>query len=247
MIAMRKRLLYGEEIFQPRVRDRQVVWDGIFSNPDKAGEAGGRYFYNLALKRVQPGETICDAGCGHTFYLNDLIKKCGPDGLFMGIDFSAVALARSMDLAAKYSNAHLVLADLLHLPLNDGAVDRVFCSETLPYLLEEAGTALKELARVAKREVIFSLHTRGTYEIKGTETEFRGNIVIEHKSGAKPPRIVFERHEIVEMVRSTGFHVELIKPFRWRHLMEIPEGDDWPWFLPSEDRIALYYIVAAKN
>ena len=45
---------------------------------------------------------------------------------------------------------HLLLADLLRLPLPDEAVDRVFCAETLPYLLGEVETVLKELGRISK-------------------------------------------------------------------------------------------------
>lgn len=224
-----------------------AIWNRIFSDPDRAGAAGGRYFYDRALKRVRPGEIVCDAGCGHAFYLHDLMKKCGPGGSFIGIDFSAVALTESMAYASMYPNVHLVQADMLHLPLNDNAVDRVFCSETLPYLLGDAGTALRELVRVAKREVIFSLHTRGTYEIKGTPTEIRGNIAIEHKPDAKPPRRFFERIEILDMVGSMGnIQADEIKPFRWRQLVDIPDGEDWPWFLPPKETIALYYVVAAK-
>jgi SAM-dependent methyltransferase len=228
----------------------RAIWDRIFSDQDKASKTGGRYFYKLALERIRPGETICDVGCGYTFYLHDLMKKCGPRGSFIGIDFSSAALAKSAELANGYPNSRLVLADMLCLPMPDESVDRVFCAETLPYLLGEVETALQELARVSKQEVIFSLHTRGTYEIKGTQIEFRGNVVIEHKAGAKPPRIVFERDEIIRMTERSmrNFRVELIKPFRWIDLMDArTTGGDWPWYLPPEETIALYYVVAKKT
>ena len=247
MKTLRKRPFgYGENVTSG-AHDARIIWDRIFSSQDKAGATYGRYFYHLALKRIKPGETICDAGCGHAFYLHDLMKRCGPHGSFIGIDISSIALAKSLDLTSVYSNAHLVLADMRHLPLGDDAMDRVFCSETLPYLLEDTEAALKELARVSRQEVIFSLHTRGTYEVKGTQTELRGNIVIEHKPDAKPPRKFFERNEILEMVRSMGFfQIEMIKPFRWINLMDIPAGEDWPWYLPPPKTIALYYVVAKK-
>ena len=225
-----------------------ALWDKIIGDQDKAQKTEGRYFYQLALKRIKRGETVCDAGCGYAFYLHDLMKKCGPTGSFLGIDFSAVALTKSQTLVDAYPNAHLLPADLLRLPLPDEAVDRVFCAETLPYLLGDAAKVLKELGRISKNEVIFSLHTRGTYEIKGTPTEFRGNIVIEHKPGAKPPRRVFERKEIPKLVEAMGpFRVAQIKPFRWADLMDLSSvGEDWPWFLPPQETIALYYVVAKK-
>jgi SAM-dependent methyltransferase len=225
-----------------------ALWDKILSDQDSARKAEGRYFYQLALKRIKRDETVCDAGCGYAFYLHDLIKKCGPTGSFIGIDFSAVALSKSQALAEGYPNARLLLADLINIPLPDEAVDRVFCAETIPYLLGDAEMVLKELGRISKNEVIFSLHTRGTYAIKGTPTEFQGNIVIEHKPGAKPPRRVFERQEIPRLVEAMGpFRVALIKPFRWADLMDFSSaGEDWPWFLPPQETIALYYVVAKK-
>jgi len=224
-----------------------AIWDTIFSDQDKFKTTGGRYFYDLAIERIIPGETICDAGCGFTFYLHDLMRRCGPRGVFLGVDFSGVALAKSAALANDYANAHLILADIRRLPLPDGSVDRVFCAETLPYLLEDVEKVLKELSRVAKKEVIFSLHTRGTYEIQGTETEFRGNIVIEHKPGAKPPRRVFEEDEISEIMRKVGcLETEVMRPFRWSEIYEVPDGMEWPWFLPPRECIALYYVAAKK-
>ena len=145
----------------------RVTWDRIFSDQAKEGKAAGRYFYQLAIEKIRPGETICDVGCGHTFYLHDLMKRCGPSGLFIGIDFSSVALAKSAELANGYPNACLVLADILHLPMPDDSVDRVFCAETLFYLLGDVERALKELARVSKQEVIFSLHTAVHIRSKG--------------------------------------------------------------------------------
>ena len=226
-----------------------AIWDKIFNDQDRARKTEGRYFYQLALKGIKRGESVCDAGCGYAFYLHDLMKKCGPTGSFIGLDFSAEALAKSRALACGYPNAHLLLADLLRLPLPDESVDRVFCAETLPYLLSGVEKGLKELGRISKKEVIFSLHTRGTYEIKDTPIEFHGNIVIEHKPGAKPPRIVFERKEIPKLVDALGpFRIALIQPFRWTDLMAAsPAREDWPWFLPPKETIALYYVVAKRT
>jgi ubiquinone/menaquinone biosynthesis C-methylase UbiE len=225
---------------------QRKVWNKIFRNRNKA--TGGRYFYQLALERIRPGDTICDAGCGYTFYLPDLMRRCAPNGLFIGIDFSSVALTQSIKLANGYPDAHLALADMLHLPFPDNSVDRIFCSETLPYLLGDVERALQELARVARREVIFSLHTRGTYEIKGTRTEFRNNIVIEHKPGAKPPRRIFDKEEILKLIENTGgLKLEIMQPLRWGELYEVPDEMEWPWYLPSMERIALYYVSAIKK
>ena len=232
----------------PEADKARAIWDRIFNDRDKAGTTGGRYFYHLAFKGIGPGETICDAGCGYAFYLDDIVKRCGPGGLFIGIDFSSAALAQSMASARGYRNVHFVLADLLHLPMANDSVDRVFCAETLPYLLGDVEKALNELARVARQEVIFSLHTCAAYEIKGTQTEFRGSIVTEHKPGAKPPRRVFDEGEIKKLVENTNcLKIEDMRPFRWGEIYEVAEEMEWPWFLPPRERIALYYIAAGKT
>ncbi len=227
--------------------EARAIWNNIFSHPSKAKNSSGFYFYRLALDRIKRGQTACDVGCGHTFYLHDLIRRCGPEGLFIGIDFSSAALAESAKLADRYRNAHLLLADMRQLPLADSCVDRALCAEGLPYLLEDAEKGLEELARVSTDEVIFSLHTRGAYEIRATSIEFRGNIVLENKPGSKPPRRVFEREEILEMVRTVGnLRVEVIQPLRWADVCTMPTPRPWPWYLPPMERIALYYIVAKK-
>jgi SAM-dependent methyltransferase len=226
----------------------QSVWDEIFRDRAKARRTGGWYFYQLALERIRPSETIGDAGCGLTFYLPDLMARCGPGGSFIGIDFSAVALAQSRALAADFPRAHLIRADMRRLPLADNSVDRIFCGETLPYLLDDVEEALTELARVTRKEVIFSLHTRGAYEIQGTETEFRGNIVIEHKPGAKPPRRIFGEEEILSLVENTGgLQLAGMQPLTWGELYPAADDGQWPWYLPDKTRIALYYIAAAKT
>lgn len=227
--------------------DPRRIWDNIFSDPKKTRKSGGFYFYHLARERIKPGERICDAGCGYAFYLDDLMTRCGAHGLFLGVDFSAVALAQSARLTARHRNAHLVLADIGALPLPDNSVDRVLCGEGLPYLLDGAEQGLAEMARVSRREVIFSLHTRGAYEIKGTNIQFRDNVVFETKPGAKPPRRVFEKTEILQMVRSAGnLRVDLIEPLRWADVCTMPGLAPWPSYLPPKERIALYYIVAHK-
>jgi SAM-dependent methyltransferase len=231
-------------VAQPEAR---AVWDNIFSHPNKARKSSGFYFYRLALDRIKWGETICDVGCGYTFALHDLMRRCGPEGSFIGVDFSSVALAKSAKLADKYRNAHLLLADMRQLPLPDGCVDGALCAEGLPYLLMEAEKGLQELARVSRDEVIFSVHTRGAYEIKATSIEFRGNIVLENKPGSKPPRRVFEREEILEMVATVGnLCVEVMQPLRWADVCTMPFPAPWPSYLPSMETIALYYVVARK-
>jgi len=227
--------------------EARAIWNNIFSHANKAKKSGGFYFYRLVLDRIKQGETICDVGCGYTFALHDLMRRCGPEGLFIGIDFSSVALAKSGKLGDRYRNAHLLLADMRQLPLPDGCVDRALCAEGLPYLLEDVEKGLQELVRVSRHEVIFSLHTRGSYEIKGTNIEFRGNIVLENKPGSKPPRRVFEREEILEMVATVGnLRVEVMQPLRMVDVCRVPTPGQWPWYLPPMERIALYYIVAKK-
>ncbi len=226
-----------------------VTWDRLFSDPLKTQKTRGLYFYRLALKRIKPGETICDAGCGYTFYLRELMRRCGRKGGFIGIDFSTVALTKSAMIAQGYRHVQLLLGDVRALPLSNDSVDRSFCAETLPYLLEDVERGLQELARVSRQEVVFSLPTRGQFEIKGTGNEFRGNLVIEHQPGAKPPRRVFEREEILQLVKSVGsLHVELIQPFPYMDLIDTrSSGGRWPWYLPPRETIALYYVVARKK
>jgi SAM-dependent methyltransferase len=225
----------------------RAVWDNIFSDPSEARKSSGFYLYRLALDRIRRGETICDVGCGYTFYLHPLMRRCGPEGLFIGIDSSSVALAASAKLAERYRNTHLLLADMRQLPLPDGCVDRALCAEALPYLLQDVEKALHELARISKQEVIFSVHTRGLYEIKDANIDFGGHIVFESGPGSKPPRRVFEREEILAMVETVGnLRLQVLHPLRWADIFRVQTPGRWPSYLPSGTTIALYYVVAKK-
>jgi SAM-dependent methyltransferase len=228
--------------------DSRAIWDSVFRDAKKARKSGGLYFYRLALERIEPGDTICDVGCGYTFYLDDLMGKCSSRGLFLGVDFSSVAVQRSARLAKKHDNAHLLLGDMRELPIASSSFDRVLCGEGLPYLLGDAEQAFAEMARVARHEVVFSVHTRGAYRIKGTPIEFIDNVVVEHKEGAKPPRRVFEEAEVRQMVRrAANLRLELVEPLRWADVCTMPGGAPWASYLPAKETIALYYVVARKT
>lgn len=236
-----------EQVVNPARHAAGLAWDRLFSDREGASALHGRYFYERALPHVDRGDRVCDVGCGDAFYVDELMSRCGAQGYFLALDRSAVALGLCAAQCSRFAHVGIVQADLLGLPLPDRSMDCVLCAETLPYLLDDAERGLAELARVATREVIFSLHARGAYEIAGSTLQIRGRVVTEHGLRAKPPRVFCNPADIPAMVGRSmpGFVIEAVDPLPWSELMTgLPSDDDWPWFLPPPDTVALYFVVA---
>lgn len=102
--------------------------------------------------RIIHPRSVLDAGCGEGFLL-DRLKHAGIGVKNIGVDLSEDALA-----IAKKERPDLSLkkADLYSLPFKDSSFDLVLCCEVFQHL-KDPKKALKELHRVAKQYVIFSV------------------------------------------------------------------------------------------
>lgn len=145
-----------------RLQERRSESDAFF-----AGAAGqwdklrddlyGTAFTNEAMLALLPGDAvIADLGCG----TGRVAAKIAPwVGRVISVDSSAAMLKAARDRCDGLANVDLRRGDLSAVPIEDGSCDVAMLLLVLSYV-EQAGPALKEVARILKpggRAVIVDL------------------------------------------------------------------------------------------
>lgn len=107
----------------------------------------GKIFVDVVCKDIKPGARILEAGCGSGAYLK-LLKRKGFRSV--GLDLSKASLH-----IAKKNCKNITGGDIFHLPFKDKAFDVVFNQGVMEHFTNsEFFTALKEIARIARKVVI---------------------------------------------------------------------------------------------
>ncbi|MFB8079688.1 class I SAM-dependent methyltransferase [Streptomyces sp. NPDC056013] len=129
------------EFFGSRAAD----WDTRF--PDD-GPAYAAAVQELGLR---PGDAVLDAGCGTGRALTPLRAAVGPSGTVLGADLTPEMLERAVAAGrgGTSGTATLLLTDVGHLPVRDGALDAVFGAGLVSHLADPVA-GLRELARVVR-------------------------------------------------------------------------------------------------
>ena len=86
-----------------------------------------------------------DAGCSSGYLLEDLRRE-RPGAELIGVDLVAAGLRKAHALVP---DAHLALADVCALPIDDATIDAVVSANLLEHVPDDAG-ALREFARVLR-------------------------------------------------------------------------------------------------
>jgi SAM-dependent methyltransferase len=112
----------------------------------------GRFYRRLGrvITALAP-ESVLDAGCGE----GETIARLGsvlPDGL-VGFDINPESVAYAQE---RFPTMRFTVEDIYHLPYSDQSYDLVFCLEVLEHL-ERPLDALRELARVSRRDIVLSV------------------------------------------------------------------------------------------
>jgi len=119
-------------------------WDGWEDLPALARrlDAGLR---ELALGE---NEAVLDVGCGTGNLTRALLDRLSPAGRVVAVDFAPqmIAAARRKVCDARVDWR---TEEVLHLSLEDGAVDRVICYSVWPHF-EDPAAAIRELRRVLR-------------------------------------------------------------------------------------------------
>jgi SAM-dependent methyltransferase len=116
-----------------------------FSDFRPEGEANFRWYFAAFPPESIRGKILLDAGCGkgrHLFFAAQHARKV------IGVDLSS-AVDAAFDNTGHLENAHVVQADLFHLPLRPRSFDMVYSLGVLHHLSEpEAG--FREILRYGR-------------------------------------------------------------------------------------------------
>lgn len=121
-----------------------------------------------ALRRL-PGDqpvTLLDVGTG----LADIPHAAARAARRLGVQLTTIGLdgAASVLADARHRTSHVVCGSAFALPFADASVDVVLCSQLLHHFAEDDATrVLRELDRVARREVIVSDLRRSWIAVTG--------------------------------------------------------------------------------
>jgi ubiquinone/menaquinone biosynthesis C-methylase UbiE len=114
----------------------------------------------LEALKIQPGDTICDLGCGNGFYSLKLARLVGERGKVIAVDIQREMLELLKDAATaeKIENIQPVLGTLVDPKLPEGAIDLVLLVDVYhefshpEQMLAAIRRSLKPTGRVALAE-----------------------------------------------------------------------------------------------
>lgn len=166
-----------------------------------------------ALK-IQPGQTVCDMGCGNGFYTLELARRVGPRGLVYAVDVQPEMLRMLLArlLAEGIHNVKPVLGTAIDPRLPKGDVDLVVCID----VYHEFSHPEAMLARIRE-----SLAPGGRLVL----AEFRG----EDPAVPIKPLHKMTKAQVRAELEPAGF--ELAREFDrlpWQHLLFFEAGPDGP-------------------
>ena len=114
----------------------------------------------LEALALEPGQTVCDMGCGNGFYTLELARRVGPRGLVYAVDIQPEMLRMLAERAARegFGNIRPVLGTPIDPRLPAGAIDTVLCVDVYHEfshpgeMLERIRACLKPGGRLALAE-----------------------------------------------------------------------------------------------
>ncbi len=159
----------------------------------------------LEALQIEPGQTVCDLGCGNGFYTLELAKLVGPEGIVYAVDIQPEMLRLLVTRArqAGLLNIRPVLGTVIDPRLPTGEVDLVFCVD----VYHEFSHPELMLARIRE-----SLRPSGQIVL----AEFRG----EDPAVPIKPLHKMTKAQVKRELAPNGF--SLVREFDklpWQHLM----------------------------
>jgi ubiquinone/menaquinone biosynthesis C-methylase UbiE len=167
----------------------------------------------LAALNVQPGQTVCDLGCGNGFYTLKLARLVGDRGKVIAVDIQRemLELLKEEAEAEKVTNIEPVQGTLVDPKLPAGSVDLVLLVD----VYHEFSHPEQMLAAIRK-----SLKPRGRVAL----AEFRA----EDPAVPIKPLHKMSKEQIMKEFPPNGFRlVEEFDKLPWQHLMFF-ERDEVP-------------------
>ncbi len=159
----------------------------------------------LEALQIQPGQTVCDLGCGNGFYTLELARRVGPEGTVYAVDIQPQMLRLLVTRARqeKLFNIQPHLGTFIDPRLPKGKVDLVFCVD----VYHEFSHPEAMLARIRE-----SLSVGGQIVL----AEFRG----EDAGVPIKPLHKMTKAQVKKELEPNGFTLEReFDELPWQHLM----------------------------
>jgi SAM-dependent methyltransferase len=192
-----------------------------FNDWRQSGETNfNDYFGGVDLSGLRR-QVLLDAGCGmgrHARQVAPFAERV------VAVDFSA-AIDQAARNVAGLGNVHCVQADLLALPLADGAFDFVYSMGVLHHL-SDTERALAELVR--------KLRPGGRIRVYlyWKRHGWRGRVLsIVTAARRITTRMPFPLLRLSSWILSIGLHVAVVRPYRALSALGINIHADWPLFV----------------
>ena len=111
----------------------------------------GRAYKSLVLQQMQvpKGAVVVDLGCGPGTDLPAFAEAVGPIGRVLGVDTDGAALRVAAERVSELAWVQVAEADVHHLELDDGSVDRVHADRVIQHVADPAGV-VAQAARVLR-------------------------------------------------------------------------------------------------
>ena len=178
-------------------RDEKIREDAIVDYEQRL-----RQFFIKELLSIESNNTILDAGSGDCrdarVFLNG-VKNL--PGRYIALDLSRKMLFEGVK-KKQPRFIHLLQGDLTSIPLGEGTVDKIICSEVLEHIPDWGG-ALRELFRVLKNEGEIIISTPNKFSVYYPQKS-----VLESKDKSSHPYDEWKSYWILKTkLREIGFKI----------------------------------------
>jgi ubiquinone/menaquinone biosynthesis C-methylase UbiE len=134
---------------------RAAIWDEQVTEKD-----AGKLKDMIARLDIKAGSTVLDVGTGTGVFVPFLLKKIGPEGKLVCLDYAGEML-KICQTKGFQGNITYINADIMENRLADESFDGVVCYSVFPHFEDKTG-ALREIYRLLKNGGrLFICHTSG--------------------------------------------------------------------------------------
>jgi ubiquinone/menaquinone biosynthesis C-methylase UbiE len=167
--------------------------DKVWEEDDLDFEHSHRKNLSVVIKPYVIDSTVLEVGCGSGLVYKELVPEIIPNEKYTGCDSSL----NMLDIARSKYSGKFVYGDIYNLPFPSASFDTVLCFEVLCHLFE-IKVPIKELIRVARKKVIFTIWISDKSHLFGAERFMDSDFIYQF----------YTKEEVAEAINQTPVIVE---------------------------------------
>ena len=166
---------------------------------------------------LDEADAFLDVGCGTGWAVEYLYGKKGGSGTFHGIDIARGMIERAERLRTKAENVRFAVADAADIPLEDGSIDVLICTNSFHHY-PEPEKAVREFVRILRPGGRFYV-----LDVTADDVFLRAvNAVVRKREAAHVN--FYSSREFQRMIAAAGAEYEQRRLGRFRYPMKIHVG-----------------------